>query len=106
MDHDNHFNKVADAYRQSLTIVEETLSKLKETVCGWPLMRNIDLEPGKMKTIEHLEDMLLYLRRPTSDMEDEDLAGEGRPDIENEGSEHHNDSEVRYLNNLQRNYID
>jgi len=53
--------RLPDAYCQSMTIVEESLSKLKETVCGRPIVHNMDLEPEKRKTIEHLEEMLIVI---------------------------------------------
>jgi len=99
---DNNSNPLADVYCQSLTTVEQSLLNLKETVCGWPNIHNDNLERKKIEIIEHLEEMLWYLQGSTSD--NEDLAGEGAQDIENDGTEHHSDdTEVRDMYNLRHN---
>jgi len=90
MDQINDLNNLVDGRHQPMTIVEEALSKLKQKVCGWQIMRNIDLEPEKRQIIKHLEEMLLQLRGPAS--ENEDLAAENTQEIENEDPEHHVDN--------------
>ena len=65
MEAEDENDGVANVYRQSMKIVEETLLKLRETVCGWPMTPNIDLGPQKNMTIEHLEEMLSYLKTHT-----------------------------------------
>ena len=62
MEAEEQNHAVVDAYRQSMTIVEEALSKLRATVCSWPTTPNVNLEPQKSMTIEHLEQMLSYLK--------------------------------------------
>jgi hypothetical protein len=56
-----------DVYRQSMQTVKETLLKLKEMVCSWLTTCNIDFEPLKSMTIEHLEQMLSSLKAHTED---------------------------------------
>ena len=69
MEASNEDNDLVNAYRRSMEIVEETLSKLKETVCSWPKPANFDLGPHKNMTIGHLEDMLSYLKTYSEDGE-------------------------------------
>jgi hypothetical protein len=60
-------NRITDVYHQSMQTVEETLLKLKETVCSWLTTLNIDFEPLKSMTIEHQEQMLSSLKAHTED---------------------------------------
>ena len=88
---------IANAYRQSMEIVEETLSKLKQTVCNWPTTIDVDFEPQKSMTIKHLEQMLSYLKTPTEG-DGEEAEGENH---ETEGNELQDSAEhpgVRCLN--------
>jgi hypothetical protein len=64
-----------DAYHQSVETVEETLSKLRETACGWPTTLNSDFEHQTSLIIEHLEQMLSHLKAGTEDNGEEDEEG-------------------------------
>ena len=89
-------NDLANAYRRSMEIVEETLSKLKGTVCSWPKPANFDLGPHKNMTIGHLEDMLSYLKTYSEDgdqQSNEGTEGENQDDSA-EHPEVHNLNEI------------
>ena len=83
MDANDEDDDLANVYRQSLQIVEETLSKLKGTVCSWPKSPNFDLGPQKNLTIGHLEDMLSYLRTYTEDGRQQSNEGSGGTEGDN-----------------------
>ena len=97
MDANDEGDDLANAYHQSLQIVEETLSKLKGTVCSWPKPPNFDLGPQKNLTIGHLEDMLSYLKTYTEDGRQQSNEGSGGTEGENppDSAEH---PEVHNLN--------
>ena len=82
-----------DLYRQSMTIVEEVLIKVKEMVYNWPNMNDMNLEPEKSRTIKILKDTLSYLRPSTSEVGEQDA--EAEQDMNNEGREEN--SEVSKL---------
>ena len=63
-----------------MTIVEETLSKLTETVWSWSTTSNIILEPLKSMMIEHLQEVLFYLKAQTED--DKEQGDEGSQEAE------------------------
>ena len=80
-------------YRQSMTIVEEVLIKVKEMVYNWPNMNDMNLEPEKSRTIKILEETLSYLRPSTS--EDGEQDAEAEQNMNNEDREEN--SEVSEL---------
>ena len=57
-------NDLVNAYRRLMEIVEETLSKLKGTVCSWPKPANFDLTylfTAQYTTMESVIILLLHL---------------------------------------------
>ena len=92
MDEGHDLDELTESYHRSMTIVEETTLKLRNTICRWLLMNNIDLEPQKKNTIDHLEHLLSYLKAITNC--DEDQAGDVEQEIEIEHEHHRDDSEV------------
>ena len=76
MEPEDENDDLMDAYHQSMKIVEETLSKLGATVCNWLATPNVDLEPQKSVMIDHLEVILLYLKKHNT-VDNGQQAGEG-----------------------------